>query len=94
MTHEDPHARSADAVHEGRPVEAQYVRQGRGGVRIVLLLVVSAVLAAAGLFAVWALWSGGLASTGARGDQAVGARAFEGDGPAPKAQGEARPAAP
>jgi len=36
-----PHDRAADAVHEGRPVEAQYVRGGRGGVRILTLLIVS-----------------------------------------------------
>ena len=38
MTHESPHDHSADAVHEGRPVEAQYVRQGRGGKRIMMVL--------------------------------------------------------
>ena len=30
MTHQSPHDKAADAVHEGRPVEAQYVRGGRG----------------------------------------------------------------
>ena len=38
MSHDNPHDRAADAVHEGRPVEAQYVRGGRGGVRILLVL--------------------------------------------------------
>ena len=41
MTHQSPHDKAADAVHEGRPVEAQYVRGGRGGVRILTLLVIS-----------------------------------------------------
>ena len=41
MTHQSPHDKAADAVHEGRPVEAQYVRGGRGGVRILTLLLVS-----------------------------------------------------
>lgn len=44
MTHSDPHSRAADAVHEGRPVEAQYVRQGRRGVHVVWILVVSLFL--------------------------------------------------
>jgi len=44
MTHSDPHSRAADAVHEGRPVEAQYVRQGRRGVHVVWILVISLFL--------------------------------------------------
>ncbi len=31
MTHPSPHDKAADAVHEGRPVEAQYVRGGGKG---------------------------------------------------------------
>ena len=46
MTHQDPHSHSADAVREHRPIEAQYVRQGRGGRRMLVLLVVSAGAAA------------------------------------------------
>ena len=46
MIHQDPHSKAADAVHEGRPVEAQYTRQGRPGVRILWLLIVSAGAAA------------------------------------------------
>jgi hypothetical protein len=63
VTHDDPHSRSADPVHEGRPVEAQYVRQGRKGSRIVWLLAISTALAAAALLGWWALNSGGLAET-------------------------------
>lgn len=44
MTHSDPHSRAADAVHEGRPIEAQYVRQGRRGVHVVWILAVSLFL--------------------------------------------------
>ncbi len=46
MTHENPHDRAADAVHEGRPVEAQYVRGGRKGSRILLVLLGGLVLVA------------------------------------------------
>lgn len=89
MTHEDPHSRSADPVHEGRPVEAQYVRQGRPGARILLLLLASGALAALLLFLIWVASQRPLESTGANADQAVGAQAFE----QPTAPGET-PAAP
>lgn len=80
MTHDDPHSRAADAVHEGRPVEAQYVRGGRKGSRILILLVVSVVLAGLALLGFWALTQGGLATTNPdTGGQAVDAAAFEGD---------------
>ena len=52
MTHDDPHSRAADALHEGRPVEAQLVKQGRGGRRIVLVLIVAFVLTALGFLIV------------------------------------------
>jgi hypothetical protein len=80
MTHESPHDHSADAVREGRPVEAQYVRQGRGGVRILTLLLVSAGAAAVLLLGMWFVSQGGFARTNANdGDQAVDAQAFQGD---------------
>lgn len=43
----DPHSQAADAVAEGRPVEAQYVRQGRRGTHVMWILVVSLVLVVA-----------------------------------------------
>lgn len=83
MTHESPHDHSADAVHEGRPVEAQYVRQGRGGVRILTLLAISLAAVAILLLGMWFLSSGGFASTN---DNVVAetddVRAFQ-DSPAP-----------
>lgn len=80
MTDPSPHDQSADAVHEGRPVEAQYVRGGRGGVRILTLLVVSLAAVALLLLGMWALSSGGFARTNANdGGQAVDAQAFQGD---------------
>jgi len=81
MTHQSPHDKAADAVHEGRPVEAQYVRGGRGGVRILTLLVISAGAAAVLLLGMWFVSQGGFARTNANnGDQAVDARAFQNEG--------------
>lgn len=84
MTHQSPHDKAADAVHEGRPVEAQYVRGGRGGVRILTLLVVSAGAAAILLLGMWFLSNGGFDRTNANnGQQPVDAQAFAGDGATP-----------
>lgn len=86
MTHDDPHSRAADAVNENRPVEAQYVRQGRGGVRILTLLVISAGAAAILLLGMWLVSQGGFAAQNVNnGDQAVDARAFSNPNPAPPA---------
>ena len=87
MTHtHNPHDRAADAVLEGRPVEAQYARQGRSGVRILLLLVVSAAAAALLLLGMWFVSQGGFSNTNANdGDQLVDARAFDDDGLTPPA---------
>ncbi|HYC74250.1 hypothetical protein [Brevundimonas sp.] len=80
MTHESPHDRAADAVHEGRPVEAQYVRGGRGGVRILALLLISLAAVAILLLGMWFVSQGGFATTNANdGDQAVDAAAFQTD---------------
>ena len=83
MSHDNPHDRAADAVHEGRPVEAQYVRGGRPGARILLLLIVSAGAAAILLFAIWAFSQGKMDETNANaGQQAVDTAAFD-NAPAP-----------
>ena len=84
MTHESPHNsphdKAADAVHEGRPVEAQYVRGGRGGSRILVLLLVSLAAVAILLLGMWFVSQGGFAQTNANdGDQAVDAAAFQTD---------------
>ncbi|WP_428151461.1 hypothetical protein [Brevundimonas sp.] len=82
MTHHDPHSEAADAVHEGRPVDAQYVRGARPGKRILLLLIVSAGAAAILLLGMWFVSNGGFATTNANnGDQAVDAAAFDNSGP-------------
>ncbi len=78
--HESPHDKAADAVHEGRPVEAQYVRGGRGGVRILTLLLVSLAAVAVLLLGMWFVSQGGFARTNANdGDQPVDAAAFQGE---------------
>ena len=59
MTHQDPHSHSADAVADHTPIEAQYVRQGRGVVRILWLLIVSSGAAAVLLLGMWLLSNGG-----------------------------------
>ncbi|MBC6983180.1 hypothetical protein [Caulobacter sp. 17J80-11] len=59
----DPHSRAAQAVHEHRPVEAQYVRQGRRGTRIVWVLAISLALAALATFGFWAARSPDLRAT-------------------------------
>ena len=84
MTHESPHDKAADAVHEGRPVEAQYVRGGRGGVRILTLLVISLAAVAILLLGMWFVSQGGFANTNANnGQQAVDVQAFQGDAATP-----------
>ena len=80
MTHESPHDKAADAVHEGRPVEAQYVRGGRGGVRILALLAISLAAVAILLLGMWFVSNGGFARTNANtGGQAVDSQAFDED---------------
>ncbi len=84
MTHQSPHDKAADAVHEGRPVEAQYVRGGRGGVRILILLAISLAAVATLLLGMWFVSQGGFADTNPNtGAQAVDVEAFDNTGPAP-----------
>ncbi len=86
MTHNDPHSQAADAVHEGRPVEGQYVKQGKGGVRISIVLAAAFVLTAIGFFVVYLAYSGAFSSANANdGDQAVDAAAFQDAGEIPAA---------
>ena len=74
----DPHTQAADAVHEGRPVEAKYVRGARPGSRILVILVLSAGAAAILLLGMWFLSNGGFAGQNANtGAQAVDAQAFD-----------------
>jgi hypothetical protein len=93
MTHQSPHDKAADAVHEGRPVEAQYVRGGRGGVRILTVLLVSAGATAILLLGMWFVSNGGFDSTNANnGQQPVDAQAFSEQSPAAPAPTAPAPA--
>ncbi len=84
MTHQSPHDKAADAVHEGRPVEAQYVRGGGKGRRILLILSISLALVAVCFALIYAFSAGPLADTNANdGDQTVDVQAFDDTGAAP-----------
>ncbi|AQR60371.1 hypothetical protein BZG35_00895 [Brevundimonas sp. LM2] len=58
MSHDDPHSKAADAVHEGRPVEAQYAKGGKGGRRISAGMGIAIVLTAIGFIVVFLMFSG------------------------------------
>jgi len=84
MTHPSPHDKAADAVHEGRPVEAQYVRGGGKGRRILTILVVSLTAVAVFLLGMWFVSQGGFAETNPNtGTQAVDVAAFDNTGATP-----------
>ena len=84
MTHQSPHDKAADAVHEGRPVEARYVRGGGKGRRILTLLLVSLSAVAVLLLGMWFVSQGGFADTNANtGAQAVDVQAFDDTGATP-----------
>lgn len=74
----NPHEASARAVRNKRPVEAQYVRQGRKGSRIMAVLLGSLLLTAVGFAVVWAFWAGPFASAPVdNGPQVEDAAAFQ-----------------
>jgi len=86
MTHPSPHDKAADAVHEGRPVDARYVRGGGKGRRILVILVISLAAVAVLLLGMWAVSQGGFADTNPNtGAQPVDVRAFDGDAASPPA---------
>jgi flagellar basal body-associated protein FliL len=81
-----PHDKAAEAVHAGRPVEAQYVRGGRPGSRILMILLISTAAVAILLLGMWVVSNGGFARTNANiGAQAVDAQAFDQTTTAPPA---------
>lgn len=80
MTQQDPQGSSGDPAVLRRGVDARSTRQGRSGVRILLILVASLGGAALLLALIWFFSQGGLSQTNANdGDQPVDARAFDGD---------------
>ncbi len=86
MSHNDPHSEAADAVHEGRPVDAQYVRGARPGKRILWLLILSGGATAILLLGMWFLSNGGFAAQNPnKGEQAADAAAFSNAAPVPAA---------
>jgi hypothetical protein len=86
MSHNDPHTEAADAVHEGRPVDAQYVRGARPGNRMLWLLILSGGAAAILLLGMWFLSNGGFAAQNPNaGEQAVDAAAFSNSSQVPAA---------
>jgi hypothetical protein len=77
-----PHTQAADAVHEHRPVDAQFVRGARPDRRILWILICSAGAAAILLLGMWMLSNGGFASqNGNNGAQPVDTQAFSSSAP-------------
>lgn len=86
MTPEEPnpHDKAADAVHEGRPVDAKYVRGGRRNPRILFLLLLSTSAVAVLLLGMWLLSNDGFsAQNPTQGEQAANAQTFSEDGATP-----------
>jgi flagellar basal body-associated protein FliL len=84
-TGQDPHSKAAAAVHEGRPVEAQYTRQGRRGTRILWVLLIGVALAAVALFGSWLSKSGDLQAANVNaGREPADAASFSQDEPSAK----------
>ena len=80
------HDKAADAVHEGRPVDAEYVRAGGRNPRILVLLLVSTAAAAVLLLGFWLVSNGVFASQNpTTGEKAAEARTFDGDSRTPPA---------
>lgn len=95
-TGSDPHSQAADAVHEHRPVEAQYVRQGRRGVRVLRILAIALALAILVVWGTWALfYSAPLSGTEANNArQPADAQAFGDTNRLPLQTAEEDPTAP
>ena len=82
------HDKAADAVHEGRPVDAELVRSGRKNPRIAVILAVSTLAAAVLLLGLWFVTNGAFNAKNAEtGPQAAAAetQAFAGDSQTPPA---------
>jgi hypothetical protein len=84
MTPEKPHRHdtAADAVHDGRPVDAELVRSGRKNPRIVVILAISTLAAAILLLGLWFVTNGAFDSKNA---ETGPEEAFAGDNQTPPA---------
>jgi hypothetical protein len=71
MSHDDPHSEAADAVHEGRPVEAQYTKQGKGGRRISIEMGIAIALTVVGFLVVFLFFSGASRGVNTRAESSV-----------------------
>ncbi len=101
MTPEEPnrHDKAADAVQQGRPVKAEYVRGARPGLPILYILIASTGAAALLLFGLWTLSHNRFeAENPNTGNDAADVQAFDGDAARPPAAdapttatGDARP---
>lgn len=86
MSPNEPHSDPAEAVHEGRPVDAQDVRGARPGKRILWLLILSGGAAAILLLGMWFVSNSGFAAQNPdTGQQAVDAAAFSDSSDVPAA---------
>lgn len=94
VTDLDPHSQVEAAIREHRPIEAQYVRQGKRNYRLVWVLAIGLALAAIATFGAWVLRAGDLARTeAANGKEAVDAETFStAPAPAASATGQERTA--
>lgn len=78
------HSKAANAVHEGRPVDADYVRSAGKGRSVVPILVISTLGAALVLMALFAIWSGSQGDVDRSApEKAADSAVFAGDVPNP-----------
>ena len=80
MSHDDPHSEAADAVHEGRPVEAQYTKQGKGGRRISIEMGIAIALTVVGFVVVFLFFSGAFKGGNTSAESSIDAAAIVSEG--------------
>lgn len=92
MTPRSPHDEAADAVQEGRAVEAIHARGGGKGRPVLTILLASLSLVTICLALIYAFSAGPLAATNANdGDQVVDVEAFDGTSSVAPSTGRAEP---
>lgn len=86
-----PHDKAARAARDHRPIEAQYARQGRGGRRIMVVLIVALAFTALGFALVLLSWSRPLAEAPVdNGGLPEAAHYFKGDATPASSEGPAK----